>query len=129
MLKNLVREDLKGEERRFDRTLFPIFLVTKDYCSNLHLDIKDYGFGFVIWLHAHGDIELEYLPTFWLNGYKIKFQPSHRLAFLLKILLHQEFDARKLAIYTSSDIKQYEEQFYIKVDVSNIFMLLMFLKN
>jgi hypothetical protein len=25
---------------------------------------------------------LEYLPTFWLNEYEVKFQPSHESAFL-----------------------------------------------
>jgi len=38
---------------------------------------------------------------------------------LLSILWHQDFDASKLEICTSSDIKKYEEGLYIEEDVSN----------
>ena len=61
--KNLIREGLKGEERHFGGTHFAISFVTKDYCSNPHIDITDYSFGFVIWLHPRGCIELKHLPT------------------------------------------------------------------
>jgi hypothetical protein len=37
---------------------------------------------------------------------------------LLSILWHQDFDTSSLVIYTSSDIKKYEEQLYIEEDVS-----------
>jgi hypothetical protein len=61
---NLVREGLKGEEARFRGIPFSLFSVTKDYYANPHIDDKDYGFGFVIWLLPPGAIELEHLPTF-----------------------------------------------------------------
>jgi hypothetical protein len=48
MSENFIREGLKGEERHFSGTPFIIFSFTKNYCSNPHLDIKDYGFEFVI---------------------------------------------------------------------------------
>jgi hypothetical protein len=79
---NLVREGLKGEEARFGGTPFSLFSVTKDYYANPHIDDKDYGFGFVIWLLPRGAIELEHLPTFWLLEYKVKFRPTYGSAFL-----------------------------------------------
>jgi hypothetical protein len=93
---NLVREGLKGEEARFGGTPFILFSVTKDYSANPHIDDKDYGFGFVIWLFPPGAIELEHLPTFWLLEYKIKFQPTHGSAFL--------FDATSTVHCTTSTV-------------------------
>jgi hypothetical protein len=82
LLNNLVHEGLKGEEAQFEGTPFILFSITKDYSTNPHVDDKDYGFSFVIWLLPSRATELEHFPTFWLLEYKVNFQPTHGLVFL-----------------------------------------------
>jgi hypothetical protein len=79
---NLLRKGLKDDEGRLRGIPFIIFYITKDYCSNPYFDENDYVFDFILWLFPHAGIELEHLPIFWLNKYKVKFQPSQGSVFL-----------------------------------------------
>jgi hypothetical protein len=60
-------EEIPSEQGSFANTPFTIMTTSKDYNVNIHKDMDDYGWSFIIWMGFEGLIIFFFLKLYFIS--------------------------------------------------------------